>query len=281
MAPRRFPFVRQIDFADCGAAALAMICRAFGRSVSLTFIRRAAGTGQTGTTLRGIVRAAEKVGLEARALKASKDRLDELPLPAILHWESNHWIVLYAVEGDRVRVADPARGLRRLKRAEVDEKWSGWCATFRPTPQLQEAPIERLDLSWLRSFVRPLRGKLAIACALALVAVGLQLLSPVLTQKVVDKAENGQAGEVSLWVVVIVGSLLLGLAVGLFQRRMLARAAVRLDADALDFVSGRLLELPLSYFEARRTADIERRLSGVRQVRRPCSCRGSSAAYRA
>ena len=267
VAPRRFPFVRQIDFADCGAAALAMICRAFGRSVSLTFIRRAAGTGQTGTTLRGIVRAAEKVGLEARALKASKDRLDELPLPAILHWESNHWIVLYAVEGDRVRVADPARGLRRLKRAEVDEKWSGWCATFRPTPQLQEAPIERLDLSWLRSFVRPLRGKLAIACALALVAVGLQLLSPVLTQEVVDKAEKGQAGEVSLWVVVIVGSLLLGLAVGLFQRRMLARAAVRLDADALDFVSGRLLELPLSYFEARRTADIERRLSGLRQVR--------------
>ncbi|MGO9883097.1 MAG: peptidase domain-containing ABC transporter [Solirubrobacteraceae bacterium] len=267
VAPRRFPFVRQIDFADCGAAALAMICRAFGRSVSLTFIRRAAGTGQTGTTLRGIVRAAEKVGLEARALKASKDRLDELPLPAILHWESNHWIVLYAVEGDRVRVADPARGLRRLKRAEVDEKWSGWCATFRPTPQLQEAPIERLDLSWLRSFVRPLRGKLAIACALALVAVGLQLLSPVLTQQVVDKAEKGQAGEVSLWVVVIVGSLLLGLAVGLFQRRMLARAAVRLDADALDFVSGRLLELPLSYFEARRTADIERRLSGLRQVR--------------
>ena len=65
----------------------------------------------------------------------------------------------------------------------------------------------------------------------------------------------------------IVGSLLLGLAVSLFQRRMLARAAVRLDADALDFVSGRLLELPLSYFEARRTADIERRLSGLRQVR--------------
>jgi len=265
--PRRFPFVRQIDFADCGAAALAMICRAFGRSVSLTFIRRAAGTGQTGTTLRGITRAAEEAGLEARALKASKDRLDELPLPAILHWESNHWIVLYAVEGDRVRVADPARGLRRLKRAELEQKWSGWCATFRPTPRLQEAPIERLDLSWLRSFVRPLRGKLVIAIVLALVAVGLQLLSPVLTQRVVDTAAKREAAQVSLLVAAMVGLLLLGLAVSLFQRRMLARAAVRLDADALDFVSGRLLELPLSYFEARRTADIERRLNGLRQVR--------------
>ena len=113
--PRRFPFVRQIDFADCGVAALAMICRAFGRKVSLPFIRQIAGTGQEGTSLRGIMRAAEEAGLEGHALKASKDRLDDLQLPAILHWEGNHWIVLYAVEGDRVRVADPGRGLRRLR----------------------------------------------------------------------------------------------------------------------------------------------------------------------
>jgi ABC-type bacteriocin/lantibiotic exporter with double-glycine peptidase domain/CRP-like cAMP-binding protein len=267
VAPRRFPFVRQIDFADCGAAALAMVCRAYGTSVSLTFIRRVAGTGQTGTTLRGITRAAEDAGLEAHALKASKERLDDLPLPAILHWESNHWIVLYAVEGQRVRIADPARGLRRVTRDEVNEKWSGWCATFRPTERLNDAPTEHLDVSWLRSFVRPLRGKLAIATVLALVAVALQLLSPVLTQRVVDTAAKRQAAQVSLLIAGMVALLLLGLAVSLFQRRMLARAAVRLDADALDFVSGRLLELPLSYFEARRTADIERRLNGLRQVR--------------
>jgi ABC-type bacteriocin/lantibiotic exporter with double-glycine peptidase domain/CRP-like cAMP-binding protein len=265
--PRRFPFVRQIDFADCGAAALAMICRAFGRPVSLTFIRRAAGTGQTGTSLRGIVTAAQETGLQTRALKASKDRLDDLPLPAIVHWESNHWVVLYAIEGDRVRIADPARGLRRVTRAEVGEKWSGWCATFSPTPRLAEAPIEHLDLSWLRSFVAPLRAKLALATVMAMVATGLQLLSPVLTQRVVDSAAKRDSAQVSLLIVVIVGLLALGLAISLLQRRMLARAAVRLDADALDFVSGRLLNLPLSYFEARRTADIERRLNGLRQVR--------------
>jgi ABC-type bacteriocin/lantibiotic exporter with double-glycine peptidase domain/CRP-like cAMP-binding protein len=265
--PRRFPFVRQIDFADCGASALAMICRAFGRSVSLTFIRRAAGTGQTGTSLRGIVTAAQQTGLQTRALKASKDRLDDLPLPAIVHWESNHWVVLYAIEGDRVRIADPARGLRRVTRAEVQEKWSGWCATFQPTPRLAEAPIEHLDLAWLGSFVRPLRAKLALATVMAMVATGLQLLSPVLTQRVVDSAAERKSGEVSLLIVLIVGLLALGLAISLLQRRMLARAAVRLDADALDFVSGRLLNLPLSYFEARRTADIERRLNGLRQVR--------------
>jgi ATP-binding cassette subfamily B protein len=267
VAPRRFPFVRQIDFTDCGAAALAMVCRAFGRPVSLTFIRRAAGTGQDGTSLRGIMRAAEEVGLDGRALKASKDRLDGLPLPAILHWEGNHWVVLYAVEGDRVRIADPARGLRRITDAEVQEKWSGWCATFSATPRLADAPVEHLELSWLSPFVRPLRVKLALATLIAIVATGLQLLAPVLTQSVVHAAAERHSTRVSLLVGVIVASLLAGLALSLFQRRMLARAAVRLDGDALDFVSGRLLDLPLSYFEARRTADIERRLNGLRQVR--------------
>ncbi len=267
VAPRRFPFVRQIDFADCGVAALATVCRAFERKVSLPFIRHVAGTGQEGTSLRGIMRAAEEAGLEGRAQKASKDRLDELPLPAILHWEANHWIVLYAVEGDRVRVADPARGLRRLSRSEVEEKWSGWCATFRPTPRLDEAPVEHLDLAWLRPFVRPLRRALGIATVLAIAATALQLMAPVLTQRVVDAAARGNSGRVSLTIAVIVALLLAGLAISLIQRRMLARAAVRLDAQTLDFVSGRLLELPLKYFEARRTADIERRLDGLREVR--------------
>jgi len=267
VAPRRFPFVRQIDFADCGAAALAMICRAFGRKVSLTFIRRVAGTGQDGTSLRGIMLAAEEAGLEGRALKASKGNLDELALPAIIHWEGNHWVVVYAVEGDRVRIADPARGLRRISRADVEEKWSGWCATFRPTPRLDDAPIDRLDLTWLLPFVRPLRAKLALAAVMAIAATGLQLLAPVLTQKVVDAAGTQNSGRVTLVVGLIVALLFVGLAISLAQRRMLARAAVRLDGDTLDFVSGRLLDLPLSYFEARRTADIERRLNGLRQVR--------------
>jgi len=265
--PRKFPFVRQIDFADCGVAALAMVCRAFGRKVSLPFIRQIAGTGQEGTSLRGIMRAAEEAGLEGHALKASKDRLDELQLPAILHWEGNHWIVLYAVEPDRVRVADPGRGLRRLSREEVDENWSGWCATFRPTPKLADAPVEHLDLHWLRPFVRPLRGKLALATVLAIAATGLELVAPVMTQHVVDAAGKGNSGRVSLLVAIIVALLFMGLGISLFQRRMLARAAVRLDGETLDFVSARLLQLPLKYFEARRTADIERRLNGLRQVR--------------
>jgi ATP-binding cassette subfamily B protein len=267
-APRRFPFVRQIDELDCGAACLAMLCRAFGHSVSMPFIRQAVGTGQDGTSLRGIQRGGEDVGLEVRALKASKDRLASLPMPCIIHWEGNHWIVVYAVEDGRVRVADPGRGLRRLERGEVDEKWSGYVATARPTPALADAPREHVDLSWIVPFIRPLRPRLALAVVLAAVAVAGELVPPVLTQQVVDATTRHEgAGRVSALAGLMVLVLLVALGASLWQRRMLARAAVKLDSDTLDFIAGRLLVLPLAYFESRRTADIERRLNGLRQVR--------------
>jgi ABC-type bacteriocin/lantibiotic exporter with double-glycine peptidase domain/CRP-like cAMP-binding protein len=267
-APKRFPFVRQIDGFDCGAACVAMLCRAFGHKVSLPFIRLAVGTGQDGTSLRGIQRGGADAGLQVRALKASLDNLDTLPLPAILHWEGNHWIVLHEVGERHVRVADPARGLRKLPREEVGDKWSGYVATARPTPALADAPRDTVSLSWILPFVRPLRRTLIFAIALAILATGGEMVPPILTQSVVDAVIDGKGvGEVSAIVGVMVAVLLVSLGLSLWQRRTLARAAVQLDSDTLDFIAGRLLKLPLSYFESRRTADIERRLNGLRQVR--------------
>ena len=89
---------------------------------------QAVGTGFDGTSLRGIQRGGELVGLDVKAVKASRDRLDELPLPAIVHVGGNHWTVLHEVGPDQVRVADPAVGLRRLPREEFLEDWSGFAA---------------------------------------------------------------------------------------------------------------------------------------------------------
>ena len=112
-AGRRFPHVFQLDEMDCGAACLAMVCRFYGRAVPVSYIREIAHTSTRGTTLNGITRAAEDLGLSARSIRASKSRLDELPLPAIVHWQGDHWVVLYRLERNHVRVADPESGLRR------------------------------------------------------------------------------------------------------------------------------------------------------------------------
>jgi ATP-binding cassette subfamily B protein len=267
--PRRFPWIRQIDEADCGAASVAMLCRAFGHRVSMTFIRSAVGTSEQGSTLRGIQRGGEKVGLEVKALKSSVSRLPDLPLPAIIHWDGNHWIVLYQVEHDKVRAADPGRGLRTIPMAEVEQRWSGYVATARPTPRLAEAPREKLQLAWLLPFLAPQRTRITIAIVMALIAAGAAMVPPILSEHVIVAIQDHQgAARVNELIGIMFVFLLVSLAASLVQRRLLARASVDLDSASLDFVTSRLLGLPLAYFEARRTGDIERRLNGLRELRR-------------
>ena len=163
---RHFPTVWAVDEADCGAACLAMACRYYGRRVDLAHVRTVAGTGVDGTSLHGLVVGAEQLGLAARARKASQE-LDALPLPAVCHWEGNHWVVLYDVDERHVRVADPASGLRRIARPEFEAKWSGYCALVARTPALDDLPEARPAWRWLGPFARPHRRTLLIAVGLA------------------------------------------------------------------------------------------------------------------
>ncbi|MGN6867151.1 MAG: peptidase domain-containing ABC transporter [Solirubrobacteraceae bacterium] len=265
---RRFPHLYQLDEMDCGAACLAMVCRHFGRKVSISRIRDAVHTASDGTSLAGITRGAESLGLAARSVRASKTRVNELPLPAIVHWDGNHWVVLYDVRDGHVRVADPARGLRRIPRAEFTDKWSGYASVLSATERLAEAPVANTSLQWLLPFARPHRRAILIAAFLALVAAGLQLVLPILTQIVVDRVLPAHdVGLLYLVMAAIAAATLAITGAGLLQRYLLSRVAVRFDVETLDHVSGKLLDLPMSYFNTRRTGDIERRLQGVRDVR--------------
>jgi HlyB family type I secretion system ABC transporter len=265
---RRFSLVRQIDEMDCGAACLAMVCRYFGRSVSLARIRRLVHTSLDGTSLRALCHAAEELGLAARSVKTSGQRLGEMPLPAIVHWEGNHWLILYDVDEQRVRVADPAVGLRRLGRAEFDRKWSGYAALFDYTEAFKKAPEGKANLSWLWPFFRPFTGLMIKALTLAIIVSALQMVLPVFTQVVVDTVLVHQELNLLRALILSMMAVLLVMIVSMVvQRYLLSFAAVRIDAAALDFLGRKLLALPMSYFNARRTGDLQRRLEGIRRVR--------------
>ncbi|MEA2412236.1 MAG: ATP-binding cassette, subfamily bacterial [Thermoleophilaceae bacterium] len=265
---RRFPHLFQIDEADCGAACVAMVCRHFGRDVSVPYIRQLVNTTTDGTSLAGITRGAEGVGLDGRALKASKSRLDEMQLPAIVHYEGNHWIVLFDVQGSRVHVADPAVGIRWLDRGEFLDKWSGYAALVSATPALAEAPEVKASFGWLREIFRPHRATFGRALVLALLAAVLQFLIPVFSQVIVDSViGHNDTGLLTLVVLAMAAVIVLMIVTEIVQRYILSRAAVKMDGSSLDFITSKLLALPMSYFNARRTGDIERRLAGLRQVR--------------
>ena len=265
---RRFPFVRQVDEMDCGAACIAMLCRFFGHDVSMASIRSAVGTDVSGTTLQGLVRGGEQVGLSMRAIKSSADRLGALPLPAILHWEGNHWLIVHRVDGSKVRLTDPARGPRTVGHEQVADKWSGYAALATPTEALAAAPRGGLNLRWLGPFIRPYRGTLLVAVLLALIAAGFEMALPVFSQVIIDRV-IGHHDEGLLFVVMaaMIAALLIAVAVTVLQRFLLARVASHVDSETFDFISSRLLQLPMRYFETRRTGDIQRRITSMRQVR--------------
>ncbi len=266
---RSIPLIQQIDEMDCGAACLAMICRHFGRKVSLARIRQLCHTSHDGTSLKALGHAATELGLASRALKVSLRNLPHLPVPSIIHWEGNHWMVLIEVAPSFVRVADPATGsLRRIPRAEFEQKWSGFAALFDYTTAFEQAPEGGRAWAWLLPFFKQYRGPLLQTLLLALVASALQLLFPVFTQVVVDKVIVEQ--DVSLLRICVLGLVTAGvflLASSLVQQYLLSFVTVHIDTGILDFLMRRLLALPMSYFHARRTGDIQRRLDGARQVR--------------
>ncbi|HMY74686.1 MAG TPA: peptidase domain-containing ABC transporter, partial [Blastocatellia bacterium] len=265
---RSFPHVKQIDEMDCGAASLAMICRHFGRKVSITRIRQVVNTATDGTSLRGLCHGAEALGLAARSVKASKGNVGQMPLPAIIHWDNYHWVVLFDVNDTHVRIADPAAGVRKITRQELDEKWNGYAALFDYTEAFEQTPESRTSFGWLLPFLKPFTGIFAKATGLAVVVSALQMLLPVFTQVIVDSVlvEN-DSGLLTM----MIGSMLVVLVfmtvAMLVQRYLLSFVAVRIDSSTLDFITRKLLALPLSYFTSRKTGDIQRRIQGVRQVR--------------
>src|SRR6266705_2551519 len=270
--------IMQIDEMDCGAACLGMICRHFGRKVSLARIRQLCHTATDGTSLKAISRAATELGLAARALKISLRNLPLTPLPAIVHWEGNHWIVLYDVDERFVRVADPARGLRKIPRREFEAKWTGYAALFDYTPAFEQAPEGKGTLAWVLPFLARFKVILIQVLGLAVAVSFLQLLFPVFTQLVVDKViVEHDIGLLNTILLGLLAALVFVQLASLAQEYLLAFVAVRLDTAVLDFLSRKLLALPMTYFTSRRTGDIQRRLEGARQVREFAVQHGISA----
>ena len=246
-----------------------MVAKWYRIDVSISSLRDIAKAGPSGTTLRGISEAGARVGLDVVPYKVSRDRLAELGTPAIVHWDKNHWIVLVGVNGRGVEVADPASGIYRMSEEELAAHWDGYVAQITPAAVRPEVPGSAPNVHWLRPFLTKHRRAIITAAVLALGAAGAEVALPLIVEAVV----NGVVNRTSDTTIDLFGLGILGLAVsgnggraspedGAFQDELGLRCR---DAR---IHRGRLLGLPMAYFESRRIGDIERRLSGTREIRR-------------
>ncbi|MGB9112231.1 MAG: peptidase domain-containing ABC transporter [Acidimicrobiales bacterium] len=266
---RRFPYVQQLDEMDCGVACLSMVAKWYRIDVSISWLRDVAKAGPAGTTLRGISEAGQRIGLEIVPFKVSRDRLEELGTPAIIHWDKNHWIVLVRVDERGVEVADPAIGVYRMSQDELLAHWDGYAARITPSETKPEVPGSAPNLRWLRPFLVKHRRAIVTAAVLALGAAGAEVALPLIVQGIVNSVVNkGSDSTIDLFGLGILGLAIAGTVASLVQRLVLSDTNSAFDVETLGFVTERLLGLPMAYFESRRIGDIERRLSGAREIRR-------------
>ncbi|WAL58763.1 peptidase domain-containing ABC transporter [Thermocoleostomius sinensis] len=271
----RYPLVLQHSEEDCGAACLASIAKHHGRTFLLSRIREAIGTGQLGTTLLGLRRGAESLGLFARSASASPkilDHLDRIPLPAIIHWRGKHWVVLYGKRGHRYVVADPAIGLRYLSEDELTDGWKDWVILLlEPDPsRFYAQSSDRVDgvaQFWTR--VLPYRHILleAVLCA-SLIGL-LSLASPVFIQILTDDVLiQGDTRLLFGVVIAVVVMYLIRSGLSLVADNLIAHFAQRLELGFILEFGQQILRLPLTYYETRRSGEVVSRLRDIEEINR-------------
>src|SRR5437016_2948317 len=267
----RYPVIHQHDASDCGPAVLAMVAAYYKKRVSIARIREEAGTDRRGTNLAGLSSAAEHLGFEARAVRASGEAVEQIPLPAVAHWREknrNHFVVLYKVSPKRVIIGDPASGLRKLTPEEFHKNWTGVLLLLTPTPRLGGLVRSKPPIHRLFSLLLPHQRLFLDSLIAAVLMTILGLTSSFFIQALVDVVFV--LGRIPTLNWLGLGMLLVTLARAGFlglRSHLLAHLSRRIDAETVLGYHRHLLGLPLTFFYSRRTGEILSRLNDAVKIR--------------
>ncbi|MEH1950213.1 MAG: peptidase domain-containing ABC transporter [Nostoc sp.] len=269
----KYQVVTQHSEEDCGAACLASIAKHYRRNFTLNRIREAVGTGQLGTTLLGLRRGAEALGFNARSVRASNeilDRMNQAPLPAIIHWKGYHWVVLYGQKGKKYIVADPAANIRYVSRKELIEAWPDMVMLLLEPDSVRFYAQPDDKIGGFGRFVRrvlPYKGILFEAFLCALVLGLISLTSPFLIQVLTDDVlVRGDTRLLGAVIVAVVVMNFVGSSLQLIQYNLIAHFAQRLELGLVLEFARTILRLPLTYYESRRSGEIVSRLQDIQQI---------------
>ncbi|MBW4666351.1 MAG: peptidase domain-containing ABC transporter [Cyanomargarita calcarea GSE-NOS-MK-12-04C] len=269
----KYQVVIQHSEEDCGAACLASITKHYRRTLTLNRVREAVGTGQLGTTLLGLRRGAEAIGFNARSVRASSeivDRINEAPLPAIIHWKGYHWVILYGKRGKKYVIGDPAVDVRYLSKKELMEGWTDWVMLLLEPDAVRfnTQPNDKIDnfQRFLRRLL-PYRNILFEAFLCAVFIGLLSLTSPFLVQILTDDVlVRGDIKLLSALIIAVVLMNFVSSSLQLVQYNLIAHFAQRLELGFVLEFARQILRLPLTYYESRRSGEIVSRLQDIQQI---------------
>ncbi len=258
---RKTPTVLQLESVECGAAALAMILAYHGRFVPLEQMRVDCGVSRDGSKAGGLLRAARAHGMVARGFKKEPNDLAELPLPAILFWNFNHFVVFEGFRGGCAWLNDPARGRRGVDAAEFDAAFTGVVLTFERSPEFAPGGHPPSVLRSLRQYLDGFRVAIGLAFFIGLVLVIPGMLMPWLLGRFVDEVLVAKTHGVAI-------PLLLGLLAAAFARSLLLALQAKLLMDTFGRAArasasrffAQALALPMTFYSQRSAGEIAARV---------------------
>lgn len=295
---RNFPFFRQLESKDCGPTCLKIVAKYYGKVISLQHIRQLSETTRGGSSLLGLSEAAEKLGFRSLGVKINLKKLKEAPLPCILHWNKNHYVVaapspskggeLFHGRKKTILISDPAHGLISYNKEEFLKAWignnadenteEGIALLLEPTPLFYsredslpfgEGQGGAFGFSFLFRYIFKYKQFLWQLVIGLLAASLLQLIFPFLTQSVVDVGIKNQ--DIHFVYLVLFAQLALFIgrtSIEVIRSWILLHLSTRINISLVSDFFIKLMNLPISFFDTRMTGDILQRINDHKRIER-------------
>ncbi|TXI70054.1 MAG: peptidase domain-containing ABC transporter, partial [Cyclobacteriaceae bacterium] len=272
---RRFQkyFVKQHDEADCGVACLASIIKYYEGTPSIEQLRIDSGTSREGTTILGLLHAARANGFDADGMEADNmNELRGLTGPAIVHVlinEMGHYMVFYAIAENKALLSDPDRGLIWYELADFDKVWKDKVLlTLAPNSSFVKTVKQRNEkIQWIKRLLAEDMPTLVSSLTLGICITALSLTTAIFSQKLIDQflPEKDQV-RVNLSLVIVSILLLIRIGLSNFRGNLMAYQSMTFNNRIIKFFYEKLLDLPKSFFDSRKTGDILARINDTNRI---------------
>lgn len=278
----RLKWVKQHDSMQCGVSCLAMICRYYGKNYSLEYLDKFCHANVSGVSMLGIADGAKNIGLNTMTVAASIDELKEIVLPCILHWNQNHFVVLYNISknGKHYKIADPGKGMITYTQEELESHWissmtdgepSGTAMQLTPTKEFYnhicDKATEKRSFRFLFGYLIQYKKYFSlIIFGLALGCI-LQLIMPFLTQWIVDIGIRHK--DIGFIWLILLGELIIVVgktATDFIRRWLLLHISMRINISLISDFFIKLLKLPMSFFDTKLMGDLLQRIGDHTRV---------------
>tara|TARA_R110002072_G_scaffold302796_1_gene488810 strand:+ start:1760 stop:3961 length:2202 start_codon:yes stop_codon:yes gene_type:complete len=289
----RFRFVSQLESNDCGPACLAMVARTYGNYTELKEIKELCSVTRMGVSVNDILEGGRKLGLESNGLKLTPQDLTQIPLPAILFWKQDHFVVLHKIKQKKGKllyhIADPGYGSTVIQEDLLKKEWignniKGVCLVFQTTEKFKASkknspkPFKKIGLyDELVDFAKKNKYRYFLSFFLLLVGLGANWLIPLIFRRIID--DGIIAKSINLVLVLLLVQLVLFLSnfcSRFYSDYLLTKFNFKLAINLKENFLMKLIKLPISYFDTRLNTDTLIRLSDLSKIQEFLTWKGIS-----